>query len=206
MCQLSQSPINLQAYIQAQPLLDLQLHWKLSSGVIERTDHGLEIVFPYDPTNYASLNGKPFLLRGMHFHYPSEHFLDGRKFDAELHIVHQNSEDASYMVLGVFLEIVDKFEEDEEEITSFAKAVKDNARVIDTMPLNWVPAKDARVLRYEGSLTTSPYTETVSWAVLKESKKITQAIFNLIFGSAGPHARDLQPLNRRYILEYKWNK
>ena len=40
----------------------------------------------------------------MHFHTPSEHTIDGEKFDAELHFV-MNRTDSDFAVLGVFFDI-----------------------------------------------------------------------------------------------------
>lgn len=208
MAQSSQSPINLQAHIFAKDELDLKLHWDLASGHPEYSDHGLEISFQPDKANYASLNGKHFVLMGMHFHHPSEHFLDGHRFDGELHIVHQNLDDLSYLVTGVFLEINGEDKKESGRVKTFAKSMKASrtkSDIIDAHPSDWVAKKESKFLRYEGSLTTEPYTETVSWAVLKESKKISKEVFDLIFGDSHAHARTLQPLNRRYVVEYDWN-
>lgn len=208
MAQLAQSPINLQPHIFAKDELDLQLHWDLKNGDVNHSHHGLEISFQPDKTNYASLNGKHFQLMGMHFHHPSEHFLDGQRFDGELHIVHQNLDDLSYLVIGVFLEVNGEDKKELNRVKSFAKSIKANrnkSEKIDAHPEDWVATKESKFLRYEGSLTTEPYTETVSWAVLKESKKISQEVYDLIFGDSEPHARTLQQLNRRYVVEYDWN-
>ena len=208
MAQKTQSPINLQAHIFAKEELDLQLNWDLKSGDVSRSQHGLEISFPPEKNNYATLNGKNFLLIGMHFHHPSEHYLDGDRYDGELHIVHQNLDDLSYLVIGVFLEVNGDDKKELSRLTTFAKSVKANRtkrEKVEVHAEDWVTTKKSKFLRYEGSLTTEPYTETVSWAVLKESKKISQEIFGFIFGDSEPHARALQPLNRRYVVEYDWH-
>jgi len=47
----------------------------------------------------VSIHGKTFTLRQFHFHTPSEHTLDSRQFEMELHLVHTNDAD-EIAVLG----------------------------------------------------------------------------------------------------------
>lgn len=54
--------------------------------------------------------------------------------------------------------------------------------------------------RYEGSLTTPPHSENVSWIVLKEHNKLDSADEIAVEKDATESARDLQPVNRRFIL------
>ena len=49
-------------------------------------------------------NKPPYKPLQFHFHYPSEHTIDGELLDAEMHIVHQN-DDGDLAVLGIFFEI-----------------------------------------------------------------------------------------------------
>jgi len=40
----------------------------------------------------------------LHFHAPSEHTIDGKYFDLEMHIVHRYS-DTQFLVLGIFFDM-----------------------------------------------------------------------------------------------------
>lgn len=54
--------------------------------------------------------------------------------------------------------------------------------------------------RYDGSLTTSPYTESVSWLVLRRHRAVsveTLTGFRRLFPDGD--ARDLQPLGDRVV-------
>ena len=48
-----------------------------------------------------------YMLLQMHFHWRgSEHYVNGHKFVAELHLVHQNMEDKNkFAVLGFFFKV-----------------------------------------------------------------------------------------------------
>ncbi|KAF9401924.1 hypothetical protein BGZ94_005061, partial [Podila epigama] len=54
--------------------------------------------------NTVTLNGKQFNLIQFHFHTPSEHRIDGRHADAELHLVHRSPKDQSIAVISLLLE------------------------------------------------------------------------------------------------------
>ena len=54
--------------------------------------------------------------------------------------------------------------------------------------------------RYEGSLTTPTYSEFVSWVVLKEIVKLAGSEEFKFENETQQHARDCQPINRRFIL------
>ena len=58
---------------------------------IENTGHYVEV--PYDPTSYLYVGSQPtdvYQLVQFHFHAPSEHTINGARYDAELHPVHTN--------------------------------------------------------------------------------------------------------------------
>jgi carbonic anhydrase len=200
-----QSPINLEATVSADGPRDyLRLAWSSAlDGFSVVGDHGREIIFPLSDDKYLELQGKPFRLRSFHFHHPCEHLLNGKQFLGELHIVHQNVEDCSLAVIGIFLGI-DPDARDNKELVALAECfqrAKESPCVIPLRPSWWLPDKRERVFRYEGSLTTPPFTESVSWIVLPEPKLVSKELFHAIFGSHPQKARGIQPLNRRYVLD-----
>jgi carbonic anhydrase len=59
---------------------------------------------------------------------------------------------------------------------------------------------DLSTFRYDGSLTTAPYTEGVSWLILRQHRAVTDAVvdgFEKLFPKG--NARKLQPLNNRTV-------
>jgi len=201
-----QSPINLQATVSADAPKDyLRLSWSAATDGFRRDGkHGVEVLFGVTPDKYLELGGKRFHLRQFHFHHPSEHICDGTMFDAEVHFVHQNLQDLSLAVVGIFLAVDAKAKDSKEStalVESFLLAGKDLSNPIPLKPVWWLPDDRDRIYRYEGSLTTEPYTESVSWIVLPDPKLITAELFGAIFGSHPQSARPVQAHNRRYILD-----
>lgn len=122
----------------------------------------------------------------------------------ELHVVHQNIEDGSRAVLGIFIEpvtkatsvpsLVDQMQE------FFSSKHEQPEPTISTNPLDWLPDDVKHYYRYEGSLTTPNYDENVSWAVLREPLMLTKdKLLELIPYLQHP-ARLPQPINRRFLL------
>ncbi|MBP3957814.1 carbonic anhydrase family protein [Gemmata sp. G18] len=210
-----QSPINL-----ANPVVTvsapgaLSIHWGTGplDGIVTKDSHGAKVVFPLDPSRYLSLDGHRFALRSFHFHHPSEHLLNGRQMPLELHIVHQDLSTCALAVLGVFFDLADtghkKSKAFVEELGKKLAGIEPEAKGKDTIPpiirvrpSDLLPSEGhAEYFRYEGSLTTEPFTETVSWVVLRHPVRRTQEELSGLVGAFHSEARGIQPLNRRFLL------
>lgn len=200
-----QSPINLQSTFSARAPKDyLKLAWSTATdGFRHAGDHGVEVLFGFSPDSYLDLEGKRFHLKQFHFHHPSEHVLGGQTFPGELHIVHQNLDDMTFAVVGIFL-TVDDGSTDSVETTQLSRqfaGAKDSGSAIPLTPAWWLPEKRDRIMRYEGSLTTEPFTESVSWIVFPDAKPITTELFTAIYGGHPQKARELQARNRRFVID-----
>ena len=82
--------------------------------------HGYSAKVTYADGSLPTISGGPlgrdqFKFFNFHFHWPSEHLIDGKQYAAELHIVHFNTKYATVSeaatkpdglgVVGVFLEV-----------------------------------------------------------------------------------------------------
>ncbi|KAF9300362.1 hypothetical protein BGZ74_007992 [Mortierella antarctica] len=111
---MNQSPIDFNPHtigpIAACENVDLAMDYKpLRNAVAHWNGHTVEV--DWTPSrgmhnNSITLKGKKYNLVQFHFHTPSEHRVNNRHADAELHFVHRSPEDQALAVVGVLLEVV----------------------------------------------------------------------------------------------------
>ncbi|MEZ5943960.1 MAG: carbonic anhydrase family protein [Planctomycetaceae bacterium] len=183
----------------------LAIKWKKTAkGAIKPDEHGVHIEFEPDERQFIKLDQKQFQLVQFHFHHPSEHWVAGVQQTMELHIVHQNKDDKSRAVIGVFIEPSTKSKVVPTlipQLRSFLDPQDDNSDpVVSTKPFDWLPEDVKHYYRYEGSLTTPKYDENVSWVVLREPLKLSKKELMKLIPFLQHPAREAQPLNRRFVL------
>lgn len=149
----------------------------------------------------------------LHFHTPSEHRIDGRSSDMELHLVHQNALGET-AVVGVLLQADDaranpaftRIFNNAPKLLSGATAKGEPAGSLN--PLDLLPRNRA-YYAYAGSLTTPPCSEGVHWYVLAQPVYVTSAVVaqyqRLLTESAinnhyKSNNRPVQPLNGRAVI------
>src|SRR5262249_5343666 len=190
-----QSPIDISGAVTAkQPTL--RFGWSKRPDTIVNNGHTIQLGFADGDT--LSMDDRKYALKQFHFHHPSEHLVEGKRFAMEAHFVHAGADGLA--VIGVLM-----------------VAGKPNAvfkRIVATMPSEEGPAVSAdpaidpsRLLpahrgyfHYEGSLTTPPCSETVDWIVLTRPIEVDEADI-MRFAKLYPmNARPVQKLDRRFIL------
>lgn len=147
------------------------------------------------------VDGETFVPVDCHWHFPSEHTLgaEGRVFDAEVHIVHVHQDDVPYAlqgkldwcriaVIGVFIK------EGRSTYAAMKVAAGEDAVTVSIGDL--IPLK-SKATRYNGSLTTPPYSENVTFIIF--DKPMTATAKQLNDGGL-PNARPCQAQNRRFCL------
>ncbi|OVA17968.1 Alpha carbonic anhydrase [Macleaya cordata] len=153
------------------------------------------------------INGTDYALDQCHWHSPSEHTINGKRFGLELHMVHRNLELNKTAVIGVLYNIsvpdsfLSELEKDILNITDTDEEV--NVGVVDPTRIH---IGGSKYYGYLGSLTTPPCTEGVIWIINEELLTVSQEQVMLLRRSAHDNsknnARPLQPLNDRGILFY----
>jgi carbonic anhydrase len=157
-----QSPVDLPHIPASATAPAVTTHWDPLPLTIVNNGHTVQVT-DSAPSSLV-LDGVTYSLVQLHFHSPSEHTLEGRAFDAEVHLVHK-APDGRLAVIGVFLQSGD------------GAALHTIMEAIPMEPGNpmTVPGKtvdiaqlvppSTRFLSYDGSLTTPPCTEGVRWLV-----------------------------------------
>jgi len=171
------------------------MQWKsLNKGLNVSTSPAEDI--PIQVTGGAL--GDKYQLAEFHLHWGNkencgcEHTVNGRRYAAELHMVHWNCDKYASVpeamagkdglaVLGVFLDVHDSYKPNGmlEQVLDLFHTVKYKGQTkLSTStftPYNLLPGNVSDYFTYLGSLTTPPLTENVTWTVFKEPIKISQS-------------------------------
>ncbi|XP_046884106.1 carbonic anhydrase [Hypomesus transpacificus] len=210
-----QSPINIiPTQAQFDPSLKpLKLKYDPSNSKgILNNGHSFQVDF-VDDGDTSTLTGGPiagtYRLRQFHFHWGasdergSEHTVNGINFPCELHLVHWNTKYPSFgeaasqpdglAVVGVFLKIGAANPRLQKVLDSL-EAIKSKGK--QTTFANFDPKTilpgSLDYWTYDGSLTTPPLLESVTWIVLKEPISVSPAQMgkfrSLLFSGEGEAA------------------
>jgi carbonic anhydrase len=198
----AQSPIDIafESIVFAEPDVFPVYEADYQPSAINIVNNGHTIQFNYDEGSTLSIDDEVYNLLQFHFHIPSEHTIAGEQFDMEMHLVHAN-EDGDLAVLGIMLavnpdeeatDVLDLIwsdlpsEEGEAELDGEVNAADFLPEVLD-------------ILTYQGSLTTPPCSEGVTWMLSGEALTVEQEIvddFGAIFEF---NNRPTQPVNDRAL-------
>ncbi|KAG3012489.1 hypothetical protein PC128_g26201 [Phytophthora cactorum] len=160
----------------------------------------------------ASANGVSYNMAQFHIHAPSEHTLDGKPLDGEVHFVHSNADGSALMVVGIFLQVANGGTTDPWMVSVLdgMEAVTPAAPTMMSLGsyANQVNANAVRTYNYPGSLTTPGCDEIVDWWVVQQPMSISSADFTrlqtqlkeLHVTDNGNNARPVLPLNGRTVV------
>ncbi|CAK9323042.1 unnamed protein product [Citrullus colocynthis] len=210
----SQSPIDIvkDSAVFSNHLQTIVRRYHVANATLVNNGFNIGLLFGENSGGVATIDGKNYTLKQLHWHSPSEHRLDGEQFAAELHLLHQ-ADDGSLAVVGILLrigepepllaKIHDKLVELANEKCGSNEEVHLALGDLDTKHLK---KKTRKYFRYIGSLTTPPCTENVLWSILGKVRTISQEQVEALKAPLDPvyknNARPAQPLNGRKIEIY----
>ncbi|WP_292818180.1 carbonic anhydrase [Methylophilus sp.] len=193
-----QSPINIDNTITAalKPIKRLQ-KFPLKNIVLK--DNSL--IMDAGTGNMMVLDQKPYQLKYISVHVPSEHQIKQKSYAAELQMVHEDKA-GHRVIIAVMLEEGSTHAGLEKLLGSLPKEKEQSkALAIRVTPGDLMPAKPA-YYRYSGSLTAPPCTEGVQWVIMKETLKVSKFQLGALQQAIGaPNQRPLQDGQGRMILE-----
>ncbi|XVE59074.1 hypothetical protein DITRI_Ditri05aG0015700 [Diplodiscus trichospermus] len=168
---------------------DIMVEWKGDAGAIE-------------------INGTEYVLQQCHWHSPSEHTINGRRFDLELHLFHQST-DGKNAVIGIMYKIgsPDPFLSSLMDHLTAITNITDGETVVGVVNPRDIKFGSRKYYRYMGSLTTPPCTENVVWSIVREVRTVTREQVRLlrvaVHDASFTNARPLQPINKRSIQLFR---
>ena len=191
----SQSPINIAKFLQ-EDVPDLKMAYHAVPLSVTNNGHTVQVNIA--PGSSFEVGGITYDFLQLHFHTPSEHYLDGAPYPMEAHFVHKAS-DGTLGVIGVMMK-VGEHNPVIEGIWQNVPAAGET-KIVETVEINpgdLLPSS-LDYYKYDGSLTTPPCSEGVQWHVLKNTIELSEKQLRA-FQSAFPvNARSIQPLNERVI-------
>jgi carbonic anhydrase len=163
-------------------------------------NNGHTIQVNADPGCSCTIGTTKYELVQFHFHHPSEHLLDGKAFEMEVHFVHKSAEGA-LAVVGVFFQPGSHNAGLQPIFDQMPKAEGPEVRASGQFdPAAFFPVSRG-FFRYAGSLTTPPCSEGLTWTVFRDAIEASPEQIRQFANLFPNNARPVQPKNRRFLIE-----
>ncbi|TKY62649.1 Alpha carbonic anhydrase 4 [Spatholobus suberectus] len=200
-----QSPIDLlEKRVQELPQLGkLEKDYKPAPAVLKNRGHDIMLQWK-GYAGHLNINGTYYKLIQCHWHTPSEHTLNGKKFDLELHAVHQNSKGET-AVIGIWYKIGHP-DHLLSKLLNVIKSIGDKDIYLGVINPGDIKFGSRKYYRYVGSLTTPPCTEGVVWTIVKKVRTVSREQLRALKGAVHhgyeENARPTQELHGRQVWLY----
>lgn len=189
---LNQSPIDL-GNANARGNIAFSTNYGTTSGTIALGKEKVQVDFPAGMG--MNSGGKEFGLVQVHFHTPSEHAINGKRYPLVAHFVHATAS-GELGVLGVMF----KEGPANRALDAIIAGVGQGSGANVTFDVNDMIPDETELYRYMGSLTTPPCSEGVNWHVAQTILTASTAQIAAMQTKLGPTARSLQPLGSRLLV------
>lgn len=194
---LSQSPINIRK-TEKTDLPALGFQYGSVSPTIWNNGHTVQVNLPAG--NSLKVGDQSYELLQFHLHTPSEEAVGGKRAAMVAHFVHKSAE-GRLGVVGVLIQ-PGKRNAGFDEVFAHLPRVGEKITVDDLkLDLAGLLPANQGYYSFEGSLTTPPCSEGVSWMVLKSPVTVSPGQIKAFRRLVHENARPLQPLHERVIKE-----
>lgn len=193
-----QSPVDIDQVTIDETLTPLQVRAHPTPVALVNNGHTVEE--EYAPGSAVTVGGVSFALAQFHFHSPAEHTLHGRHDPLELHAVFAEPQSSRKVVIAQLYSVGSRSPFLARLLAERLPA-KTGEHVETTHRINVADAfvSLARYYTYEGSLTTPPCSESVTWFVLEREAHLSEKQASAFHAVLGRNARPVQNLNHRSV-------
>ena len=200
-----QSPINIvSADSKHAAIHKITFNYHPSTKTVLNLGHAVQV--RYDDGNTLKYEGRMYDFKQFHFHTPAEHLIDGITYPMELHMVHTLKQEGNqapvYLVIGLLF----KEGKANQFLDKFLGAIPDSIGATNHLSNEYIninellgQAHSLHYYHYDGSLTTPPYTETVTWLLVKHIFEASPQQIEKLNRVEGNNARHFQQLHDRKI-------
>ncbi|KAJ3677031.1 hypothetical protein LUZ60_002755 [Juncus effusus] len=208
----TQSPIDLlNERVEVQHYLRrLVRSYRPAKAIMKNRGHDIEVKWEGDAGSIL-IEGSTYSLNQLHWHSPSEHTINGRRYELEMHMVHVNSE-GKIAVVGFLYEYghPDPLLTELEPYIKKLADITEKEEEIGEVDANKIKRGSRKYYRYIGSLTTPPCTEGVIWTIVKKVNTVSKEQVDLLKEAVHDHmmdnARPVQNIYDRTIGLYRPEK
>lgn len=176
----------------------LKLRGQIRDAVVVDNSHTIQVNVL--PGNFAVIRGRRFQLQQFHFHSPSEHTLDGKRYPLEAHFVYK-AKDGRLAVIGVMFE--EGAANSGFDVIMRRVVRKGQSEPINDFDISRLLPIDKSYYRYLGSLTTPPLSQNVEWSVLARPMSLSRVQIADFHRYYTDNSRALQKRNDREVLYYR---
>ena len=182
-----QSPIDLADARPPNGAPHLQTAYATAEATVVDTGHAVQV---NTEGGTLDVRDKTYVLEQLHVHTPSEHTLQGERYAAEIHLVHQS--DDQYAVLTTLVEEGAPHPHLDEWVGEVGTTIAYNA--------GWLLPERRSYYTYEGSLTTPPCTEGVRWVIFDTPIQASSEQLDALRARHDDNVRPLQSRNGRALV------
>lgn len=194
----SQSPINILTSRAVKGKHKVKFHYRSSKEHVDNLGHTVKVT--YDAGSSLDYDGERFDLVQFHFHTPSEHLMDGVTYPMEMHLVHaQHDQPDHLLVVGVLFKEGDANRLLSRLIADVPEHAGEHTDKDVRLDASTIFKPGEGYYHYEGSLTTPPYSESVTWLVLDQVHEASAEQIETLNRIEGNNARHIQDQRARLI-------
>ncbi|KAJ4822291.1 Alpha carbonic anhydrase 7 [Turnera subulata] len=185
----------------------LNRSYKSSNATLKNRGHDMMLQFE-GGAGTLRINGTEYILNQVHWHSPSEHTLNGKRFVLELHMVHE-SKDGKVAVVGIMYKIgrPDSFLSSIRNQLESVAGTTERETVVGFVNPRDIKIGSRKYYRYIGSLTVPPCTENVLWTIVRKVRTVTREQVRLlrvaVHDESDTNARPIQQINNRWLKLYR---
>ncbi len=193
-----QSPVDISGYVDGgEPRLSFE--YEGGAAYLENTGEFVKV--HYEDGGGIRVGDDSYQVVEAHFHNPSEHTVEGRRFALETHLVHRRESEIA--VVGVLYRLGSANAAIQAVIEAAPGLGEGDVRVSGLSASDFLPSSRG-YYGYMGSLTTPPYTEGVRWHVMSEVLEVSAEQVERVAAltGGGTNSREVQGLNGREIVGY----
>ena len=189
-----QSPINFSSSLSYQESRPLKIVFEDGSFLAHPHDNGHTSGLTFNSKQPRVIIGaRKYWVTGLHFHHISEHTLNKKHFDAELHITLTADKKHIDHVIAILLKRSKTMPSLQKVIGITGDKEGSHQYFISSQELNELLPQNKSYYQYVGSLTTPPCTEGIVWYVLSTPMAISYTQLKTL---KDLHAYNFRPTNQ----------